>query len=435
MEPDRSGLCLHRAHIAIFLTLVRTLDTSKCLVFIVTAIAIYGLLNEFNISIVIGKSDLETDTPEPKTQIDILKPVSKVGIRRPSLEVEIPKPILEIGIPRLESEVNNITNSVLEVDIFKPDPRVDIPKPVLKADIRKPSLEVEIPKSVLEIDFPEFDSRVDIPIPEPSVDISKPAPKVDIRKRSLEINTPKPILNINCPNPVLHIDTAIPVLKTNTSNPVIDVDTPIPVTTVPNPVLNINIPKRALKNNATHPILSIGTPKPDIETDVSIVMSDMEPKAIELPAVLKNSNLSIDVKLSHLKNIKSDIKQSNVPEGAVSPIFESLRLALSSQHPALQGAAFSTLGHLLKRLYIQEQQDLVSAYTRSLCPTLLHHLGDHKERVRSQAAEAFTELWKASHSEVEHYVLRVGLVGKNPRAREMSMIWLANVSDFLLFLF
>ncbi|KAF7597649.1 hypothetical protein BBP40_000127 [Aspergillus hancockii] len=159
-----------------------------------------------------------------------------------------------------------------------------------------------------------------------------------------------------------------------------------------------------------------------------LLESTMEPKAAELLAVLKNNNLSIDIKVSHLLGIKSEIKQKNVPDTAVPTIFESLRLSIASHHSALYAAGFSTLGHFLKRLFIQEQHHIVSSYARYICPVLLERLGDHKERVRAQAAQAFTDLWPAAGLEIEHYVLEVALTGKNPKAKEMSLIWLSNMS-------
>ncbi|KAE8318611.1 clasp N terminal-domain-containing protein [Aspergillus transmontanensis] len=155
---------------------------------------------------------------------------------------------------------------------------------------------------------------------------------------------------------------------------------------------------------------------------------NMEGKATELLAVLKNNNLAIDVKVSHLLSIKSDIKQKNVPDNAVHLIFESLRLAITSHHAPLYAAGFSTFGHFLKRLFIQDQAHIVSAYARHFCPVLLERLGDHKERVRAQAAQIFTDLWPAASADVEHYVLEVALTGKNPKAKETSLIWLSNMS-------
>ncbi|KAL1969366.1 hypothetical protein VTN77DRAFT_9559 [Rasamsonia byssochlamydoides] len=154
----------------------------------------------------------------------------------------------------------------------------------------------------------------------------------------------------------------------------------------------------------------------------------MESKATDALAVLKNTNASIDSKVAALTSLKSDIKQKNVPEGAIAPIFESLRLAIAAQHSSLSAAGFSTLSHLLKRLYIQEHHHAVSIHSRQLHSLLLERLGDHKERLRAQAAQAFTDLWPASPQEIEHHVLEVALVGKNPRAKEMSMFWLSNMT-------
>ncbi|EAW07562.1 uncharacterized protein ACLA_022760 [Aspergillus clavatus NRRL 1] len=162
--------------------------------------------------------------------------------------------------------------------------------------------------------------------------------------------------------------------------------------------------------------------------EVKQFISKMESRATELVVALKNSNLSVDTKVGHLLGIKSDIKQKNVPEGAVPPIFESVRLAISSQHSSLSGAGFSTLGHLLKRLFIQEQHHLISVQGRILYPLLVERLGDHRERIRAQAAQAFTDLWLAASEEVEQYVLEQALTSKNPRAKEMSMIWLSNMT-------
>lgn len=153
----------------------------------------------------------------------------------------------------------------------------------------------------------------------------------------------------------------------------------------------------------------------------------MEAKATELLAAFKNPNLSVDSKIAHLASVKSDIKQKNVPEGAIRSIFETLRIAISSQHYSVLSAGFSTLGHLLKRLLIQDQQQWITSQAQNLYPILVERLNDQKERIRAQAASIFTELWPLAGTEVEYYVLQVALVGKNHRSKEMSIVWLASV--------
>ncbi|KAL1883458.1 suppressor of tub2 mutation [Paecilomyces lecythidis] len=158
--------------------------------------------------------------------------------------------------------------------------------------------------------------------------------------------------------------------------------------------------------------------------ELTSLFTIMEAKAIELLAILRNSNASVDTKVNHMTALKSEIKQKNVPETAVSPIFDSVKQAIASPHTSLSGAGFSALGHLLRRLGIQQQQHAVAMQSRHLYPLLLERLGDHKERVRAQAAQAFTDLWPAAGADVEHHVLELALAGKNARAKEMAMNWL-----------
>ncbi|KAL4895933.1 clasp N terminal-domain-containing protein [Aspergillus ambiguus] len=154
----------------------------------------------------------------------------------------------------------------------------------------------------------------------------------------------------------------------------------------------------------------------------------MDTKAEDLLAALTNPNLSIDNKFNHLVAIKSDIKQKNVPTPVIPTLFECMRLAISSPHTPIYTTAFSTLTHLLKRLYIQELHGEVASHGRCLYPILLERLGDHKERVRASASQALTDLWVASHADVEKQVLGTALVGKNPRAKEVSLTWLATMA-------
>jgi hypothetical protein len=156
----------------------------------------------------------------------------------------------------------------------------------------------------------------------------------------------------------------------------------------------------------------------------------MESRAVELLTILRNPNASIDTKIACLANLKSDIKQKNVPDTAIPPIFEGTRLAIAAQHSSLCSAGFSALGHFLKRLYIQEFDSVIASHARQFYSLLLERLGDHKERLRIQSAQAFTDFYQAAPQEVEHHVLEGALVGKNPRAKEMSMTWLVTVSLF-----
>ncbi|KAA8651842.1 hypothetical protein EYZ11_004380 [Aspergillus tanneri] len=153
----------------------------------------------------------------------------------------------------------------------------------------------------------------------------------------------------------------------------------------------------------------------------------MEAKADELREVLENTNLAIEAKVRHLLGVKSDIKQKNVPREAVPTLFESIRLAIASQYQAIFSAGISALGHLVKRLSIQGQRQLVALQARMLYPILLERIGSHRGAIRAQAAQALEDLWHSSQEEVERYV-QEALGGGNPKAKEMAMIWTLNMS-------
>jgi CLIP-associating protein 1/2 len=153
----------------------------------------------------------------------------------------------------------------------------------------------------------------------------------------------------------------------------------------------------------------------------------MEARATEVLGALRNTNLSIESKSATLAKLKSEIKQKNVPESAIPAVFDAVRLAIASQHSTISTTGFSALGHLLKRLYLQEQLHAVAYQGRHTYPMLLERMGDHKERVRAQASQAFADFWPASPQEVEQQVLESALCGKNPRAKETAVLWLAMV--------
>ncbi|KAI5289855.1 suppressor of tub2 mutation, partial [Ascosphaera aggregata] len=152
----------------------------------------------------------------------------------------------------------------------------------------------------------------------------------------------------------------------------------------------------------------------------------MDARASEVLAALKNTNLSIDAKQTYITKLKSDIKRENIPDSSIPLIFEALRIALPS--PSLATPAFSTLGHVLKRLYLQQDHRAIAMHGRAIYPFLLDRLGDHREKMRQCAMQAFADFWAASKTDVESYVLEGALVGRNPRAKEASMLWLSKMT-------
>ncbi|RDW76719.1 uncharacterized protein DSM5745_06711 [Aspergillus mulundensis] len=144
------------------------------------------------------------------------------------------------------------------------------------------------------------------------------------------------------------------------------------------------------------------------------IVARMDQKVRDILEALKDSKLSVDAKATRLLALKSDIKQKNVSEKAVPLIFECLRHAIASPFHALYSAGFSTLGHFMKRMYIQGLHRLVAAYSERLLATLMDRMGDNKDRIRYQTTHALADMWEGAGPQIESLVIGIGLQGKNP---------------------
>lgn len=144
---------------------------------------------------------------------------------------------------------------------------------------------------------------------------------------------------------------------------------------------------------------------------------------------LLRKDIAVDSKVQLVASIKSSIKQHNVPDTCVVPLFEALRLATTAQHAVLVNAGFTALNHLLTRLSRQEPKHLAREAMRTL-PVIVDKLGDPKEKLRAIATQALVTMYKAAPAEVERSVRNVAMVGKNPRAKEAGMHWLLQVRNF-----
>jgi len=143
---------------------------------------------------------------------------------------------------------------------------------------------------------------------------------------------------------------------------------------------------------------------------------------------LLRADASVDAKVQQVTVIKSGIKQHNVPDNCVAPLFEALRAASSSQHAALVNAGFTGLNHLLTRLSRQEPKFLAKEAARTL-PVVVEKLGDQKEKYRSLAQQSLSTLYAAAPMDVERSLRNSAMTGKNPRAKEASMQWLVQVGS------
>jgi len=154
----------------------------------------------------------------------------------------------------------------------------------------------------------------------------------------------------------------------------------------------------------------------------------MDELATSLLATLKRSSVSPETKLASFNALKSQIKHQRVPESAHSAIVECVRLAIVAQtSTALVQTGFSALGHLIKRLTIQEHVDVLFAQRQSLLQALLERLGDVKEGFRSAASAALGELWLVRPTEVEKVVREEAIQSTNARAKEAGMLWVAKM--------
>ncbi len=145
----------------------------------------------------------------------------------------------------------------------------------------------------------------------------------------------------------------------------------------------------------------------------------------DLQAMLRSDAL-LDHKVQAVTNVKSAIKQHTVPESCVTQLFEGLRNASTSQHAALINAGFTALNHLLTRLSRQEPKYIAREAVRTL-PVIIEKLGDQKDKYRSLASQALVAIYAVNPSEVERIVRTSAMSGKNPRAKEASLLWLLQV--------
>lgn len=143
---------------------------------------------------------------------------------------------------------------------------------------------------------------------------------------------------------------------------------------------------------------------------------------------LLRSDAALDNKVQMVTNVKSAIKQHNVPETCVAQLFEALRNASTAQHAVLINAGFTALGHLLTRLSRQEPKYIAKEAVRTL-PVIIEKLGDQKDKYRTLASQALVTIYAVNPGEVERMVRTTAMSGKNPRAKEAGLHWLLQVEN------
>ena len=150
----------------------------------------------------------------------------------------------------------------------------------------------------------------------------------------------------------------------------------------------------------------------------------MDGLAKQTLASIRSAGNPVEIKLRHLTELKAEIKHRHCPEGAVGPVFEVIRTSLSTPH--LTDAGFSILGHLIKRLELQDQASLLQVQGAKTYTALLERLADQKDRIRQRATQALTDFHAVAPADVEQFVRENVLTSRNPRAKEAGMHWVAS---------
>ncbi|KAI1330990.1 clasp N terminal-domain-containing protein [Xylariaceae sp. FL0255] len=141
-----------------------------------------------------------------------------------------------------------------------------------------------------------------------------------------------------------------------------------------------------------------------------------------LLAILKKDT-TIDAKVQYVTHIKSGIKQHNVPDSCVAPLFDGLRQASTAQHTSLVNAGFTALNHLLTRLSRQDPKFLIKEAKQTL-PLIVDKMGDQKDKFRTLAIQAMATLYIHVPNDAERFIRNTAMAGKNPRAKESGLHWL-----------
>ena len=139
---------------------------------------------------------------------------------------------------------------------------------------------------------------------------------------------------------------------------------------------------------------------------------------------IRGTGHPIEIKLRQLTELKAEIKHRHCPDVAIGPLFDVIRISLATPH--LSDAGFSILGHLNKRLELQDQIALIQAQGAKTYPILLERLADPKDRIRNRAVQALTDFHSAAPTDVEQFVRDNVLTSRSPRAKEAGMHWIAN---------
>lgn len=156
---------------------------------------------------------------------------------------------------------------------------------------------------------------------------------------------------------------------------------------------------------------------------------DMESEAKSLLAIMRTQSLPEGAINEYYSRLKADIKHKSVPQPAIEPLFELLRLAL--EKPNYLESGLSMITHLIKRMRQQKQHSVIDVQAQRLIPIIVQCLGSARDRNRSLARQALTELWSSTDNVafiIVDFLAEITFRSNDPRAMQEAVQWISMVS-------
>lgn len=111
---------------------------------------------------------------------------------------------------------------------------------------------------------------------------------------------------------------------------------------------------------------------------------------------------------------------------AFPALIDALRTGLSAGSPVLSVECLTCLGHLVKRVALQDAARLRTA-AATLVPLLVERLGDPRDKAREAAHSALTHVWRAAPADVERGIRDQGFGSRSWHVREQAVQWVERV--------
>ena len=147
----------------------------------------------------------------------------------------------------------------------------------------------------------------------------------------------------------------------------------------------------------------------------------------ELITILQDNHADLIAKATKLTEIKSLLKQVNVPDNLISDLFDALELALGDPSPTVYTAGLSVLYNYFKRLS-QQNRPVLALHAPRLVPDLLQRLSDPKERAALLAKQCLSDLMSIYPDEITKKYRAFLRTSNDVQAKQISIHWYNQVS-------